>query len=156
MGNAALVAGFKYGEPDLHSFPFGTWKKLFNRHCGANPDLLSYSTDLLGYRPLREAIANRLKATRGVNCEADRILITNGSQQALDTIARLCVDPGDAIALEDPGYLGARQIFEAQGANLIYIPVDKSGLVTSKLASILRVKFIYNITNQRTKNPPSN
>jgi GntR family transcriptional regulator / MocR family aminotransferase len=134
---------FRYGQPALDKFPFAIWKKLFARHCGSNLDLLDYSLDLLGHKPLRVAIANRLKTTRGVNCEADRILITNGSQQAIDLVTRLLIDPGDAIALEDPGYLGARRTFTAQKAQLIFIPVDDCGVDVKRLIDIPKVKFIY-------------
>jgi len=79
-----------------------------------------------------------------VHCDPNRVLVVSGSQQAIDLVARLLLDRGDAVALEDPGYLGARQAFLAQGAALYPVPVDESGIVVEVLAkATLPVKLVY-------------
>ncbi len=136
---------FRYGQPAFDQFPMQLWRKLLSRHCRHSLDWLEYATDPLGHRPLREAIACYLSRFRAVQCEPDQILITNGTQQALDLIVRLLVDPGETIALEEPSYLKARHAFLAQGAKLLPIPVDESGLVVEHLRnySTDSIKLLY-------------
>ena len=86
-----------------------------------------------GYGPLREALAGYLARARGLSCDADQIVIVNGSQQAFDLIARVLLDPGDNVVIEEPHYHGSRLTFEAAGARLIGIPVDAEGLDTTRL-----------------------
>ncbi len=125
---------FRYGRPALDRFPLELWRKLLSRHCRTNQsNWLDYSTDLLGYAPLRRAIAGYISRARAVHCEADQILITNGTQQALDLVMRLLIEPGDTIAMEDPGYSSARKVFISQGAKILPIAVDESGLVVQEL-----------------------
>src|SRR5215813_10144536 len=100
---------FIYGVPDLDLFPIRQWSRLLSRHCrAAHGDALSYVADNLGYRPLRQAIAAYLGRSRAVRCSAEQVFIVNGAQQALDLIARVVLDKGDRVALEEPGYPGAR------------------------------------------------
>lgn len=136
---------FRYGRPALDQFPMQLWRKLLSRHCCANSDWLDYATDPLGYNPLREAIARYLSRARAVQCKPDQVMITNGTQQALDLVMRLLIDPGDAIAIENPGYLSARRIFLSHGATLIPVCVDASGLVVQALATDLtkQIKLVY-------------
>lgn len=124
----AYPRAFQPGVPAIDAFPFELWAKLTAR-CWRYPtrELLSYG-DPQGYRPLRETIAGYLKASRGVKCEPEQVIIVAGSQQALDLAARVLLDPGDAVWIEDPGYLGARHVFAGLGARLVPIEVDKDGL----------------------------
>ncbi|BDA68867.1 transcriptional regulator [Calothrix sp. PCC 7716] len=126
---------FRYGRPAFNEFPIKLWRSLLSQYCGASLNWLDYSIEPLGYKPLRGAIANYISRARAVNCIPEQILITNGTQQALDLIMRLLIEPGNTIALEDPGYLSARLIFQTHGANLLPIPVNDNGLVVSKLES---------------------
>lgn len=125
---------FRYGRPALDHFPMKLWRKLLSHHCRANSTWLDYAIDPQGYKPLRQAIAHYLSRTRAVQCEPEQIIITNGTQQALDLVMRLLIEPGDVIALENPGYLSARRIFLSQGAQLLPVAVDESGLVVGDLA----------------------
>ncbi len=125
---------FRYGRPAFNEFPIKLWRSLLSRYCVTSLDWLDYSVEPLGYKPLREAIASYVSRVRAVNCEPEQILITNGTQQALDLIMRLLIEPGDVIALEEPGYLSARLIFQTYGAKLLPIVVDESGLIVSKLS----------------------
>lgn len=93
-------------------------------------DLLRYGAPA-GYRPLREAIAEHLPASRAVDCSWERVVVVSGSQQALDLCARLLLDPGDEVWIEDPRYLGARAALSANGACLVPVPVDGEGLDVS-------------------------
>jgi GntR family transcriptional regulator/MocR family aminotransferase len=84
--------------------------------------------DAMGYLPFREAIAEYLGAVRGVRCEASQILVTTGSQQALQISAQVLLDPKDRVWMEEPGYPGARQAFMTAGAHLIPVRVDHDGM----------------------------
>lgn len=133
---------FRYGRPALDEFPLSIWRQLLSRYCRSKYNTLDYNLDLLGYRPLREAIASYLGRSRQVNCTAEQIIIVSGSQQAIDLTSRIFLEQGDAAAIENPGYLGARQAFSAQGAIIYPISVDTSGIVVDEL---------HNNTNQSVK-----
>ena len=145
MSEPDLQISFRYGRPAFDHFPMQTWRKLLSRHCRENSTWLDYATDALGYKPLREAIARYLSRSRAVQCEPEQVIITNGTQQALYLIMRLLIELGDAIALEDPGYLSARRIFLSQGAKLLPIRVDESGLMVKDLAKYANesIKLVY-------------
>ncbi|PSR18152.1 PLP-dependent aminotransferase family protein, partial [filamentous cyanobacterium CCP3] len=134
---------FRYGRPALDQFPLALWRQLLSRRCRCG-DWLDYATDPMGHWPLREAIAAYLSQARAVHCQPDHILITNGTQQALDLATRVLVSAGDAIALEEPSYLSARRVFTSQGAILHPIPVDESGLDVDKLARVTApIRLVY-------------
>lgn len=141
----AVEISFSYGRPAFDKFPIDLWRKLISRHCQLKPSVLDYTNNSLGYQPLREAIAAYLSRSRAVNCQAEQIIIVGGSQQGLDLITRILIDRGDGIAVEEPGYLGARRAFLAQGASLFPVPVDQSGLIVSKLKTgiIPNLKLVY-------------
>ncbi len=119
---------FRYGRPAFDQFPIQLWRKLLSRHCRSNLDWLDYATDPLGHQPLREAIARYLSRSRAVQCEPNQILIISGTQQALDLIARLLTNPGETIAVEEPGYLGVRHAYQSQRrGNYLSCQPDGSG-----------------------------
>ena len=101
-----------------------------------------------GYEPLREMIASHT-ARYGVKAKPENVLITSGSQQALDLIAKLLINPGDRILVEAPTYLGALQAFSVFGAEYICVPSDNDGLRTERLEESLRLgpKFMYVLPN---------
>jgi GntR family transcriptional regulator/MocR family aminotransferase len=124
---------FRYGSPAVDEFPREIWRRLLAaRARRASRESFGYGSPA-GYGPLREALSEYLGRARGVSCDAERIVIVNGSQQALDLVSRVLLDPGDGAVVEEPHYSGATIPFEAAGARLIRIPVDASGLDTSKL-----------------------
>src|SRR5262249_15448734 len=94
------------------------------------------------YLPLREEIARYLARARGVSCSAEEIIVVNGSQQGLDLCARLLLEPGDEVALENPGYVGARRVFEASGARLHAVRIDSEGLVCRELGDAPRLVYV--------------
>ncbi len=119
---------FRAGLPALDAFPFKLWGRLVARRARhVDRARLDYQATA-GYRPLREAIAAHVTVSRQVRCTADQVVIVSGSQGALDLVARLLVDPGDPVWLEDPGYLGARGAFAGVGARIVPVPVDSEGL----------------------------
>lgn len=125
---------FRFGSPAAEQFPIELWRRLLSRHCHNSSALLNYSPDATGYFPLRTAIADYLGRSRAVQCSAEQVIIVNGSQQALDLISRLTINPGDWVAVEDPGYLGARHCFKGQGAKLQAVTVDNEGLDVEALS----------------------
>lgn len=135
---------FRPGIPALDDFPFALWARLVARRYRHPPrELLAYG-DPAGYRPLREAIAGYLRESRGVRCQPEQVLVTTGTQQAVDLIARILLDPGDAVWVEDPGYLAARGALRSAGATLAPVPVDEQGLdVVAGIARRPDAKMVY-------------
>lgn len=119
---------FSPGLPATDAFPRSIWTRLAQRHWRNLPNASLGYRDLLGYKPLREAIARYLIVVRGVHCDPDQVLIVNGSQQALDLTARTILKPGEEAWMEDPHYFWARQAFAGAGAKLVSVPVDSEGL----------------------------
>ncbi|MEA2626622.1 MAG: GntR family transcriptional regulator / MocR family aminotransferase, partial [Candidatus Binatota bacterium] len=119
---------FRFGRPSFGDFPHATWCRLLGRRARrASIRDLDYGA-AEGRIELREAIAERLRRLRGVDCDAERIVVVNGSQQALDLVARLLLAPGDGVLIEEPHYAGARSVFLAAGARLLPSPVDGDGM----------------------------
>jgi DNA-binding transcriptional MocR family regulator len=102
---------FRFGIPDLKAFPYKLWLRLVIRQARQMPSGMFTYQNLAGYQPLREAIAAHVNVTRGVHCIADQILILSGAQGGLDLAARMLLNAGDTVWMEDPGYLKARGAF---------------------------------------------
>lgn len=115
------------GMPDPDNFPFNTWSRLLARQARRARHDLFGAYHVTGHPPLREAIARYLSVSRGVNCTAEQIFITNGAQSAFDLLARLLLDPGDTVWMEEPGYYGASAAFAAAGARLSPLRVGETG-----------------------------
>jgi GntR family transcriptional regulator/MocR family aminotransferase len=127
--DGTLPRPFVPEAPALDAFPYQLWSRLVARQGRQMPvNNFTYQTSA-GYRPLREAIASHVAVSRQVHCIADQVVIVSGSQGALDLVARMLVNPGDPVWLEDPGYSGARGAFVGAGAQIIPVPVDGEGLV---------------------------
>jgi GntR family transcriptional regulator / MocR family aminotransferase len=116
------------GEPDCAGFPFGLWARLVAESWRAPARGVLLGGDAAGHAPLRAAIAEYLAAARGVGCTAEQVIIVSGIRQALAIVARLLLDPGDAVWLENPGYPGLRGPLLAAGAALVPVEVDGEGL----------------------------
>jgi 2-aminoadipate transaminase len=142
------VISFAGGMPAPEVFPYDKFRESCDtvlRENGAA--CLQYgSTD--GYLPLRDLIA-RHSTRYGIQVEAENILPTSGSQQALDLLGRIFINHGDTILVESPTYLGALQAWKAYGAQFTSVPVDENGMRTDLVAEKLRagVKFIYVLPN---------
>jgi GntR family transcriptional regulator/MocR family aminotransferase len=119
---------FRPGRASFADLPYALWCRLLGaraRHASL-PDL-EYGPPA-GRKELREAISTRLRRLRGLNADPDRIVIVNGTQQALDLICRVLLNPGDRVLMEEPHYTGARCAFIAAGAELVFSPVDDHGM----------------------------
>ena len=125
---------FRYGLSPVDERLQSRWRRTLSR-CARTPEL-NYG-DTRGYLPLREALAVYLAQSRGVSCSPEQIVVTNGSQQALDLVARVLLEPGDRVLIEDPCYQGARQVFAAAGAKVVSAPIDEEGLVLPNAAAKL-------------------
>jgi GntR family transcriptional regulator/MocR family aminotransferase len=110
-------------------FPIETWNRLRAERTrwGRSLELLAQD-EPLGFPPLRAALADYVSRARGVRCEADQVVITSGTQHSLDLVARLLLDPGDQVWMEDPGYAPAASLLRSHGANVVGVPVDAWGI----------------------------
>jgi GntR family transcriptional regulator/MocR family aminotransferase len=126
------------GLPDTVAFPIHIWARLAARHWRRLPSKLLAYGDPAGYLPLRQAIAGYVRASRAVECEPEQVLILNGSQQALDLAARVLLEPGNGVLVEDPGYPGARAAFVLAGARVFPLPVDADGADISGIPDLAR------------------
>jgi GntR family transcriptional regulator/MocR family aminotransferase len=120
---------FRVGQPDVSHFPYETWARLMAKHARQSLQGFSLYQPPQGYLPLREAIAAHVGITRGVHCSPEQIIITAGSQGALDLVARVLLDPGEPAWVENPGYVGAHGTLLAAGAQVIPVSVDQDGLI---------------------------
>jgi len=119
---------FRGGEPALDVFPTELWAQVAARRLRRVSTSLLAGGEALGYRPLREAVAEYLNTSRGVKCSAEQVLIISGVQEALDRTAHLVLDVEDPVWMEEPGYPGAAATFRAVGATICPVPVDSEGL----------------------------
>ncbi len=122
---------FRPGMPALDEFPYGVWRKISGRVWRRPSGTLLGYGDPAGYAPLRREISAHLALARAVRCEPEQVIVVSGSQQALDLAARVLLDPGDAVWVEDPGYMGARGALSGSGTRLVPVPVDEEGLVVA-------------------------
>ncbi len=139
-GRPGLLA-FHPGLPDADNFPFNTWSKLLSKRAKAARHDLFGTYHVKGYPALCEAIARYLTTARGVNCTPDQIVITNGAQSAFDLLARLLLDPGDTVWMEEPGYYGAGAACLAAGAKLVPLNVTDEGWDLQPPSTIPRLIF---------------
>ncbi len=142
------IISFAGGLPAPEVFPteaFTEACQIVLKNHGAQA--LQYSTTE-GYLPLREQICRHTERY-GIQVTPDNVLITSGSQQALDLIGKVFINPGDRILVESPTYLGALQAWNAYGAEYVSVPMDKQGMNTDFLEEALRTgpKFIYVLPN---------
>jgi len=134
---------FRVGVPAFDLFPFDVWAKL-NAAFWRKPDLqqLCYG-DPAGDARLRGLIAAYLRSSRGMQCSAEQIVITSGAQQGISLCAQLLVEPGDGVAIENPGYRAAGHAFAVAGANLRGIAVDAEGMDCAALAAAGACRVAY-------------
>lgn len=140
LADDAIRFDFRPGRADVRALPIadlqGAWQRALGRlreHGNA--------FDPLGWPPLRAAIARSL-AGRGIAKSADAVLVTNGAQQAFDLVARTLVEPGEVVAMEDPGYFLAALAFRAAGAQVVGVPVDAEGIDVDALARVTRTRRV--------------
>ncbi|MHC8323189.1 MocR-like pyridoxine biosynthesis transcription factor PdxR [Pseudomonas sp. GB2N2] len=134
---------FRVGIPAFDLFPFEVWAKL-NAAFWRKPDLqqLCYG-DPAGDARLRGLIAAYLRSSRGMQCTAEQIVITSGAQQGISLCAQLLVEPGDGVAIENPGYRAAGHAFAVAGARLHGVTVDSEGIDCGELAGLGDCRLAY-------------
>lgn len=148
LTEAPDVISFAGGLPAPEVFPVEEFRRA------ADTVLREYGTKALqygateGFLPLRQHIVKMMRRY-GVQAHEDNVMITSGSQQALDLIGMLLLNPGDKILTERPTYLGALQAWRAYQARYITVPIDQDGLITDHLEEALRSgpKFMYILPN---------
>ena len=143
------VISFAGGLPAPELFPLEDIRAACARVLErTGPQALQYGSSE-GYPPLREYIAREM-ASRGGACDPSDILLTTGSQQAIDLTGRILLDPGDVVLTESPTYLAAIQAFQWQEARLVGVPTDGDGIIPESLPGLLKrhkPKFLYTIPN---------
>ncbi len=118
---------FHPGYPETATFPFSTWARLLTRHARRpKEDLFGYH-HVGGHPRLRQAIADYLSVSRGVECSPGQVIVVGGAQGALDLVARMLIDPGDTVWVEDPGYAGVRSALACAGASIEPLRVGPGG-----------------------------
>jgi GntR family transcriptional regulator/MocR family aminotransferase len=133
---------FAYGRSDVEVFPFEMWRRMLLRNARkASLRSLDYGPTG-GSAVLREALAVHLRRSRAVICDPSQIIVVSGSQQALDLVARVLIEPGDRIAIENPCYQGTREVLRSSGARLLPITVDRDGLDPASLPQRTRMVFV--------------
>lgn len=131
---------FRTGFPDTTGFPFDIWQRLAGRASRALSRQSAAESEPEGRPALRQAIAHHVSFARAVACTSDDIVVTSGTRQGLDLIARILVAPGRTdVAVEDPCFPPVRAAFAASGARIRAVPVDGEGLVVSQLPNTARV-----------------
>ncbi|GAF18626.1 LOW QUALITY PROTEIN: aspartate aminotransferase [Bacillus sp. JCM 19046] len=130
--NQGDVISFAGGLPDDELFPTRAITDAFSRALAKGNKALQYG-ETEGYRPLREVIIERMKKKAITGFTADDVLLTTGSQQAIDLFARVMISPGDVILTEEPTYLAALQVFQSYEARIIPVKCDEDGMVMADL-----------------------
>ena len=144
------IISFAGGLPNPVSFPKKELKQSMERVIDQFGDEVFQYSSTEGYRPLREWVAERYRDEYGLDVQADDVLITTGSQQALDLMGKVLINPGDALAIEEPGYLGAIQAFTVFEPDFCPVPLLDDGIDLDRLEQILEernVKLLYTVPN---------
>jgi GntR family transcriptional regulator/MocR family aminotransferase len=130
------------GATTRGQFPQEEWRRCTQDALRRIAKTSGFYSQPEGLPALREAIAGHIAFSRGVKCHASDIVVTNGAQQALDLIARVVLEPGSIVAMEDPGYSPARQLFVAMGAKVASIPVDAQGIQVDRIPEGTRLVYV--------------
>jgi GntR family transcriptional regulator / MocR family aminotransferase len=126
------AGAFSVGHPPVDQFPMDLWSRLVARRAGSRDPELVHHSPVMGYGPLRKAVAEYVRTARGVRCEASQVLIVGGAQQALELSTRVLLDPGSAVWVEEPGCNCMRNLLPLAEARAVPVPVDEEGLVVSE------------------------
>lgn len=130
------------GTPDARHFPYATWRALVADELRPTAVHDATHIDAAGHPGLRAAIARHVGVSRAVRAGAGDVFVTSGSQQAIDVVARVLLEPGDVVAVEDPGYPPPHGAFTALGARVLGVPVDRDGLVVEAIPPAARLVYV--------------
>jgi 2-aminoadipate transaminase len=143
------IISFAGGLPAPELFPVDAVRAAAEKVLTQNgPEALQYGPSE-GFPPLREWIASELQS-RKIKAVSSDVLVTNGSQQVLDLVAKVFLNPGDVVLTENPTYLAAIQAFQALEARFVPVPTDSEGLIPEALPELIKLhrpKFLYTIPN---------
>ena len=150
VSNQPDVISFAGGLPNADLFPIAAIENACVKVLQNNGKQALQYTNTEGDNALREWIAERYQKVQGLTISPDNILITNGSQQALDLLGKVLLNTGDPIAIENPGYLGAIQAFSLYRPEMHTVSIDENGMNTDELAKVIneqKPKLIYTVPN---------
>ncbi|MDD9266440.1 PLP-dependent aminotransferase family protein [Paenibacillus sp. GCM10023248] len=133
LTQGSSIISFAGGLPAEEFFPLDAVSDAFKRVIGGGKSALQYGLTE-GYKPLRESLCKRM-AAKNMQVTPDQMLLTTGSQQAIDLLTRVYIDEGDIILVERPTYLAAIQVFQAKGAKIISVESDNDGMILEDLAA---------------------
>ena len=141
---SATVAEFDFrlGIPDASAFPFPEWRARLRRQIGPRLVGTGAHVGAAGDPRLRAALARHVSVSRGVRARTEDVFVTNGVQQAVDLLTRVLLEPGETVAVEDPGYPPVRRAFEAYGCQVTGVPVDEEGIVVEAIPSGCRLVYV--------------
>ena len=130
--------------PAVDAFPFALWGRIAAHYWRRPPAQVFGLGETAGYGPLRRVVADYLAHARAVRCDPKQVIIVSGAQQALDLVARVLLEPGDTVWMEEPGYAGARASLMASGARVVPVPVDDEGLSVKRGRALApRARLVY-------------
>jgi len=133
---------FRVSLPALDRFPLRLWSRLVSKHARQlTIEQMAYG-DAAGHAPLRRAVADYLRTSRAVHCEASEVLIVSGSQMALQICALALLGRGGTVCIEEPGYPGAREALSGTGARIVPIPVDDEGIIIDAIGRKVRAVYV--------------
>ena len=130
-----VFIAFNAAVADVSRFPWTVWRDSTSQALRKYKHDILQTCDPAGLPKLRELIAQHLNAYRGTRAKAHQVVVFGSSQTALSALAQLLLNPGDAAAVEDPGYAGAVVAFKAAGARVVAVPVDTDGIRCESLPS---------------------
>jgi GntR family transcriptional regulator/MocR family aminotransferase len=133
---------FRTGLPDASLFPHRAWRRVMARALRSREMTAGVYEKSAGNWDLRAAVARHIGISRSVSVSPDDVIVTNGTQQAVDIVARVLLEPGDVVAMEDPGYRPLKELLKALGARVIGVPVDSEGLVVQALPAEARAVYV--------------
>ncbi len=132
----------RVGFPSRDQFPYAVWRSMMARHLRPSALPSSAYAEPAGTTALRKAIARHVSVSRGVRAVPDDVFVTNGTQQAVDLIARVLLAPGDVVVVEDPGYPPPAMLFRSLRLEVVGVPVDDEGIVVTALPDEARLVFV--------------
>lgn len=138
----ALRCEFIGGAISKNLFPQDDWRSCTQHALRQMARERGFYSQPEGLTALRDAVARYIAFARGVNCQADDLVVCSGAQQALDLIARVLIEPGCTVAMEDPGYTPARLLFVALGARVVGVPVDADGIQVERIPADARLIYV--------------
>ena len=137
-GTPPVRFDLRSGTPDLGLFPVADWRRCMTTALQARP--VGYD-DPAGSASLRRALARWIGISRAVEATAEQVIVTSGAQHGIDLVTRLLVRPGDAVAVEDPGYSPVIRLFRTLDVEVVPVPVDADGIIVDHIPRHVRLVY---------------